>query len=88
MQKYTPEQLERHRNRQRAYARRSMSDAEFERMYNPQAYRDAQLLEALQDLTHAVNRLAPDFQAQPERPWRPSRPAPTIHPLSGPIQVQ
>ena len=83
----TPEQLEAHRNRQRKYARRSMSDAEFEMRYDPQAHRDRLLLETLEDLVHAIHRLTPDFQAQPERSWRPTRPAPVIRPLSGPIAI-
>ena len=76
-------------NRARARAwlagRPMMSDNEFEARYDPQGHRDRLLLETLQDLTYTLRRLAPDFTPQPERPWRPSRSAPPVRPLSGPI---
>lgn len=87
MAKLTAEQLAAHRNRQREYARRSMSDSEFEARYDPQGHRDRLLLQALEDLTEALQRLSPDFPSQAERPWRPARPAPVIRARSGPIEV-
>jgi len=88
--KQTKEQVEQaSRARARAWLARHpmMSDDEFERSYDPQGRRDRLLLEALQDLTYALRRLAPDSTPQPERSWRPARPTPSVRPLSGPIDI-
>lgn len=88
MLQLTPEQLAHHRARQKEFARRAPTDAEFEARYDPDASRQRQLIAAIKDLTAAIYAISPDFQPPPDRPRYQSRPAPAIRPLSGPIELQ
>ena len=78
----TPEQLEAHRNRQRAYARRSMSDDEFESRYDPQAYQTRLLIEALDRIAQAIQ----DLHGIPPRPERFATPS-ASHSAHGTVEV-
>jgi len=64
-------------------AHKPMTDAEFLAVYDPSAFRHAQLLEVLEDIGDALLRLPTDAK---ERPWRPPGPS-FVRPLSGPIQL-
>ena len=85
MAKYTKEQVRtiiRGLATGSAHRRIPISDAEFERLYDPAAYEHKELIPLLKDLTQAIRELG-------ERPTRPERPyttAPTPS-AKGPVEL-
>lgn len=65
-----------YREWQRRHILRAMSDDEFERRYDPEAYFRNQLLKALQDLTGAIDQMTrlPERTGHPYTPPQPKTP--------------
>ena len=72
------------RERQRAFARNSMSDDEFEARYDPQGYREKRIIALLEDINISLQDLVLPARPEPRQYDRPSRP---VQPKTGAIPL-